>query len=93
MHVNYPSLFSGLAVSYTLRVNMSVAAQRMRTDLNWSEVQKGYVLVGIQHRDTLDSDGLDVNYYDSLPSIGDIWSAKFPLRSSPSTTVPNGCSV
>ena len=37
---------------------MSVAAQRMRTDLDWSEVQKGYVLVGIQYHDTLDSDGL-----------------------------------
>lgn len=36
---------SGLAVVYTLRVNMSVAAQKMRDELNWSESDKGYVLV------------------------------------------------
>jgi sugar phosphate permease len=37
--------FSGIAVVYTLRVNMSVAAQDMRDDLNWSESEKGLVLV------------------------------------------------
>jgi hypothetical protein len=31
---------------YTLRVNMSVAAQEMRDELNWSENEKGLVLVG-----------------------------------------------
>ena len=37
-------VFSGILVCYTLRVNMSVAAQSMRDDLNWNETQKGYVL-------------------------------------------------
>lgn len=37
-------LFSGLAVVYTLRVNISVAAQKMRDELEWSESQKGLVL-------------------------------------------------
>jgi hypothetical protein len=39
-------LLSGVTVVYTLRVNMSVAAQTMRDDLDWSESQKGFVLVG-----------------------------------------------
>jgi len=29
---------------YTLRVNISVAATKMKDDLNWSEDDKGYVL-------------------------------------------------
>ena len=37
-------LLSGVIVVYTLRVNMSVAAQDMRDELNWSENQKGLVL-------------------------------------------------
>ena len=37
-------LFSGILVAYTLRVNISVAAQQMRTELNWTEDQKGLVL-------------------------------------------------
>ena len=37
-------LSSGVVVVYTLRVNMSVAAPQMKVDLNWTEVQKGYVL-------------------------------------------------
>ena len=36
--------FSGIVVCYTLRVNMSVAAQSMRDELVWTETQKGYVL-------------------------------------------------
>lgn len=36
---------SGIMVVYTLRVNISVAAQDMRDDLHWSEAQKGLVLV------------------------------------------------
>lgn len=35
---------SGIVVVYCLRVNMSVAAQDMRDELNWSETQKGLVL-------------------------------------------------
>ena len=31
-------------MAYTLRVNVSVAAQQMRTELNWCETQKGLVL-------------------------------------------------
>ena len=38
-------VFSGAAIVYTLRVNMSVAAQEMRDELNWSENDKGLVLV------------------------------------------------
>lgn len=37
-------LFSGIVVVYTLRVNMSVAAQKMRDELGWSESQKGLIL-------------------------------------------------
>lgn len=37
-------LFSGILVAYTLRVNISVAAQQIRHDLNWTEDQKGLVL-------------------------------------------------
>jgi MFS family permease len=37
-------LFSGILVAYTLRVNISVAAQQMRTELNWTEDEKGLVL-------------------------------------------------
>jgi len=37
-------LLSGIAIVYTLRVNMSVAAQKMRDDLDWSEADKGLVL-------------------------------------------------
>eukprot|EP01041_Mallomonas_annulata_P012105 gene12105-25395_t len=37
-------LCSGIVIVYCLRVNMSVAAQRMRDDLNWSETEKGLVL-------------------------------------------------
>ena len=36
--------FSGVMLCYTLRVNMSVAAQSMRDELQWSETQKGFVL-------------------------------------------------
>lgn len=37
-------LCSGVVIEYCLRVNMSVAAQSMRDELNWSENQKGLVL-------------------------------------------------
>ena len=37
-------LWSGILVAYTLRVNMSVAAQQMRTELGWNETQKGLIL-------------------------------------------------
>eukprot|EP01038_Epipyxis_sp_PR26KG_P017930 gene17930-25087_t len=37
-------MFSGITIVYILRVNMSVAAQRMRDDFDWSETQKGLVL-------------------------------------------------
>lgn len=40
-------LFSGIVLSYCLRITISVAAQEMRTELNWSEKDKGYVLVRI----------------------------------------------
>jgi hypothetical protein len=35
-------LFSGILIVYTLRVNMSVAAPKMRDDLGWTEAEKGY---------------------------------------------------
>ena len=38
---------SGLFVSYTLRVNISVAAASMSAEFGWSEDQKGLVLVSI----------------------------------------------
>lgn len=37
-------LSSGILICYTLRVNISVAAQKMRDDLGWTENQKGSVL-------------------------------------------------
>ncbi|RYG99618.1 MFS transporter [archaeon] len=37
-------LFTGVLVVYTLRVNISVAAEDMKDDLNWSEAEKGLVL-------------------------------------------------
>lgn len=37
-------LASGIAINYTLRVNVSVAAVTMEEALNWSERQKGLVL-------------------------------------------------
>lgn len=40
-------MLSGIVIVYTLRVNMSVAAQKMRDELNWSEAQKGFVLVSL----------------------------------------------
>lgn len=42
-----PQLCSGLTILYTLRVNMSVAAQKMKLDLDWSETEKGFVLVSV----------------------------------------------
>ena len=38
-------LNSGIVIVYCLRVNMSVAAQDMRDELNWSESEKGLALV------------------------------------------------
>ena len=38
-------MHSGIVVVYTLRVNVSVAAQKMRDELHWSENQKGLILV------------------------------------------------
>jgi hypothetical protein len=38
---------SGICVVYTLRVNISVAAPKMKDDLGWSEYEKGLVLVSI----------------------------------------------
>eukprot|EP00981_Chlorochromonas_danica_P015105 scaffold10498_cov179-Ochromonas_danica.AAC.7 len=37
-------LFTGITIVYALRVNISVAAQDMRDELDWSESQKGLVL-------------------------------------------------
>lgn len=37
-------LCSGIVIVYCLRVNMSVAAQLMRSELKWTEAQKGLVL-------------------------------------------------
>jgi len=38
-------LCSAVALAYMLRVNISVAAVKMKDELNWSEDQKGYILV------------------------------------------------
>lgn len=40
-------LFFGVAILYFLRVNMSVAVQQIIIDLNWTETEKGLVLVRI----------------------------------------------
>lgn len=40
-------LFSGVTVMFMLRVNMSVAAPKMRDDLGWTEYEKGLVLVSL----------------------------------------------
>jgi hypothetical protein len=45
LQYTYPWSHSGTAIVYTLRVNMSVASVAMKHDLNWSETDKGYVLV------------------------------------------------
>jgi sugar phosphate permease len=37
-------LCSGVAINYTLRVNISVAAPSMKEELNWNEKDRGYVL-------------------------------------------------
>ena len=37
-------VFSGIMLCYTLRVNMSVAVEKMKDELNWSETQKGLIL-------------------------------------------------
>jgi len=37
-------LVSGILIVYTLRVNMSIAVNDMKKDLNWTDEQKGYVL-------------------------------------------------
>ena len=37
--------YSGVLVVYTLRVNMSVACVDMAKDLNWTDAEKGLVLV------------------------------------------------
>jgi ACS family sodium-dependent inorganic phosphate cotransporter len=37
-------LFSAATVSYMLRVNVSVCAQKMRDEFGWSDTQKGFVL-------------------------------------------------
>lgn len=42
--VSYSGVCLGITIVYTLRVNMSVAAPKMRDDLHWSEDEKGYVL-------------------------------------------------
>jgi hypothetical protein len=36
---------SGITIVYTLRVNMSVAAVKMKDDLGWTDTEKGLVLV------------------------------------------------
>ena len=38
-------LFSGIAILYCLRVNMSVAGQKLLVELHWTEKEKGLVLV------------------------------------------------
>lgn len=43
--LNQQQTVSGAAVVYTIRVNMSVAAVKMKEELDWSESQKGYILV------------------------------------------------
>lgn len=37
-------LFSGVFINYCLRVNMSIAASEISKDLNWSDINKGYIL-------------------------------------------------
>lgn len=45
IHSPFCCLYSGALVVYTLRVNMSVAAPKMRDSLGWTEAEKGFVLV------------------------------------------------
>ena len=37
-------LFFGITICYTLRVNISVAVEKMKDDLDWSDFQKSCVL-------------------------------------------------
>jgi sugar phosphate permease len=37
-------LFVAILINYTIRVNMSIAAPKMKDVLNWTEKEKGYVL-------------------------------------------------
>jgi len=83
---------SGICIVYTLRVNMSVAAVKMEDDLDWSESQKGFVLVRHEssscthiHRFIL----LQTLSF-SLPFTGDTLSVRFLLLDSVSCTVLSG---
>lgn len=48
---------------YILRVNISVAAQNMRDELDWSENQKGLVLVSRPLTSTLDLIDAQSSFY------------------------------
>lgn len=57
---------SGVLVVYTLRVNMSVACVDMADDLNWTDAEKGLVLV----RCCIISNNFGLSLFLSLLSIG-----------------------
>jgi hypothetical protein len=37
-------LAMGAGLNYCIRVNISVACQKMKDELGWTEIQKGYML-------------------------------------------------
>ena len=82
MFVYFFDLFSGIALVYTLRVNMSVAAQKMRHELDWSEGEKGLVLVSLLllFESVLNFHIKSAVLYHSLPFIGDMLLDKFQHR-------------
>lgn len=43
-------IFSGISILYFLRVNVSVAAEKMKATFGWTEKQKGLVLVRLHWR-------------------------------------------
>jgi hypothetical protein len=42
-------LAMGVCINYCIRVNVSIAAQEMTDDLNWTEAQKGELLYDSSH--------------------------------------------
>jgi MFS family permease len=37
-------IFSGIAINYCVRVSLSIAAEQMKHDLSWTDIDKGYML-------------------------------------------------
>lgn len=77
---------SGVLVVYTLRVNMSVACVDMADDLNWTEAEKGLVLVCLTFVFWVGLILLSL----SLPSTGVMQLVRFPVPGWLKSTEPSG---